>query len=38
MQGLSNNEIPILCLKDGNPIIPDLSDAYLNSLCMCLYK
>ncbi|KAF3328241.1 transmembrane protein [Carex littledalei] len=34
MQGLSNSEMPILCLKDGNPIIPDLSDAYLNSLLM----
>ncbi|KAJ1693394.1 hypothetical protein LUZ63_010092 [Rhynchospora breviuscula] len=34
MQGLSKSELPVLCLKDGNPLIPDLSDTYLNSLLM----
>ncbi|KAJ3682515.1 hypothetical protein LUZ60_015088 [Juncus effusus] len=32
MNSLTNTEVPVICLKDGNPPIPDLSDTYLNTL------
>ena len=33
MKGIPRSELAIICLMNSNPLIPDISESYLDSLC-----